>query len=110
MNKDHAMSAQLMLGEPPQVATGLLPEKTPLKASNAFASPRDFLENRFVYLTLSPRASGLSIGVNLNPDRKCNFDCIYCEVDRSTPAPEERFDPDIAAVELQAALDLVHRG
>jgi wyosine [tRNA(Phe)-imidazoG37] synthetase (radical SAM superfamily) len=36
---------------------------------------------------ISPRARGLSLGVNLNPGKYCNFDCIYCEVDRSDVRP-----------------------
>jgi wyosine [tRNA(Phe)-imidazoG37] synthetase (radical SAM superfamily) len=39
--------------------------------------------HRLIYFVLSQRAGGLSIGVNLNPDKRCNFNCIYCEVDRS---------------------------
>ncbi len=45
--------------------------------------PRTFEANRFVYPVLSRRAGGLSLGVNLNPDKICNFDCIYCQVDRT---------------------------
>ncbi len=78
--------------------------------ANAFAYPRDFLQNRFVYLTLSPRARGLSIGVNLNPNRQCNFDCVYCEVDRTQPAVDAEIDCDVAAAELESALRLVHGG
>jgi wyosine [tRNA(Phe)-imidazoG37] synthetase (radical SAM superfamily) len=81
-----------------------------VKPVNAFAQPRDFLENRFVYLTISPRARGLSIGVNLNPDRKCNFDCVYCEVDRTLPAHDRVIDCDVAAIELERALRMVHSG
>ena len=43
---------------------------------------RLFEHNRFVYPVLSRRSGGISIGVNLNPDKICNFDCIYCQVDR----------------------------
>lgn len=39
---------------------------------------------------LSRRSRGLSLGVNLNPDKVCNFDCIYCQVDRRSEA-ETRF-------------------
>src|SRR5688572_26115790 len=51
---------------------------------------RRFDDNRFVYPVLSRRSRGLSIGVNLNPDKVCNFDCIYCQVDR-TRQSETRF-------------------
>lgn len=51
---------------------------------------RLFEGNRFVYPVLSRRSGGLSIGVNLNPDKVCNFDCIYCQVNRRTES-ETRF-------------------
>ena len=41
--------------------------------------------NRYVYPVVSRRSKGISIGVNLNPDKVCNFDCIYCSVDRTSP-------------------------
>lgn len=46
---------------------------------------RQLGDNRYVYAVVSRRAGGLSIGINLNPDKVCNFDCPYCQVDR-TPA------------------------
>ena len=46
---------------------------------------RHFSDFTFVYPVISRRSRGLSIGVNLNPDKVCNFDCIYCEVDRRIP-------------------------
>lgn len=42
-------------------------------------------QNRYVYPVVSRRSKGISIGVNLNPDKVCNFDCIYCSVDRKVP-------------------------
>ena len=76
-------------------------------AGTAFGSPRDFLGNRFVYAVVSPRARGLSIGVNLNPDRECNFDCAYCEVDRHQRPRELVLDVDAMACELERTLALV---
>src|SRR4051812_50014357 len=46
---------------------------------------RTWRDNRYVYPVVSRRSKGISIGVNLNPDKVCNFDCIYCSVDRSSP-------------------------
>lgn len=46
---------------------------------------RSFADFTFVYPVISRRSRGLSIGINLNPDKLCNFDCVYCEVDRRTP-------------------------
>lgn len=68
------------------------------------AHPRAFRTNRFVYPVLSRRSGGVSVGVNLNPDKACNFDCIYCQVDRSK-APQERFvELDALKAELRAVL------
>ena len=67
---------------------------------------RELDENRYVYAVVSRRARGLSIGVNLNPDKACNFDCPYCQVDRTTPgAPTPVSVPDLTA-ELE---DLLRR-
>ena len=67
---------------------------------------RDLDENRYVYAVVSRRARGLSIGVNMNPDKACNFDCPYCQVDRTTPGGPSRVSvPDLAA-ELE---DLLRR-
>ncbi len=76
----------------------------------AFGSPRDFLDNRFVYLVVSPRARGLSIGVNMNPDKKCDFDCIYCEVNRTVPPRETLLDVDAMAVELKNTIEFARSG
>jgi wyosine [tRNA(Phe)-imidazoG37] synthetase (radical SAM superfamily) len=74
------------------------------------AHERSFETNRFVYPVLSRRSGGISLGVNLNPDKICNFDCIYCQVDR-TRQSETRF-VDIAGLldELDHALEFVTSG
>lgn len=76
----------------------------------AFDRPRDFLHNRFVYAVISSRARGLSLGVNMNPDKFCNFDCLYCEVDRREPLTEARLDIGVMAAELQRTLAFVLAG
>src|SRR5436190_3656063 len=76
----------------------------------AFGCPRDFLGNRFVYAVISARARGLSVGVNLNPDKQCNFDCPYCEVDRLAPGRDAKLDLDAMSAELETTLALVHAG
>ena len=78
--------------------------------ANVFCRPRDFIGNRFVYAVISPRARGLSIGVNMNPDRVCNFDCIYCEVDRKAPVMDMQLDLNVMAEELDKTLELVRTG
>ena len=76
----------------------------------AFGCPRDFLGNRFVYVVISPRARGLSIGLNMNPDKFCNFDCVYCEVNRDAPPAERELDVCVMATELEKTLFLIHSG
>ncbi|HEU5397167.1 MAG TPA: radical SAM protein [Verrucomicrobiae bacterium] len=75
-----------------------------------FGYPRDFLENEFVYLVISPRANGLSVGVNLNPVMKCSLNCLYCEVDREQPPRAADLDIDRMTVELRQTLELVQGG
>jgi wyosine [tRNA(Phe)-imidazoG37] synthetase (radical SAM superfamily) len=70
---------------------------------------RDFLGNRFIYAVISQRAHGLSIGVNLNPEKYCNFDCVYCEVKRGKPRTELPVDVPVLAAELAKMLDLAAR-
>src|SRR5438876_12450157 len=66
--------------------------RPPKAADTAIGCSRDFLDGRFVYTVISARARGLSVGVNMNPDKFCNFDCAYCEVNRLEPAREPRLD------------------
>ena len=57
-------------------------------------------ENRYVYPVVSRRSGGLSIGINLNPDKACNFDCPYCQVDRSVPGGAREVDTALLETEL----------
>src|SRR3954454_8145684 len=72
--------------------------------------PRRFEENRFVYPVLSRRSEGISIGVNLNPDKVCNFDCIYCQVDRTTQSETRFVELDQLLAELDDTLRLTASG
>lgn len=94
--------------EPPQPSPAKLRAAAP--PVHPFGCPRDFLNNQFVYVTVSPRARGLSIGVNMNPDKHCNFDCVYCEVDRCLPLPRTALDVNIMGAELQKTLNFVNSG
>jgi wyosine [tRNA(Phe)-imidazoG37] synthetase (radical SAM superfamily) len=71
---------------------------------------RQYADFTFVYPVISRRAGGLSIGVNLNPDKICNFDCIYCEVDRRSPGKATRADPALLRGELTALIHYVRGG
>jgi wyosine [tRNA(Phe)-imidazoG37] synthetase (radical SAM superfamily) len=80
------------------------------RSQTAFGCPRDGLGNRYVYAVISPRARGLSVGVNMNPGKGCNFDCAYCEVNRWLPGGQEVLDVDAMAGELQGTLEMVRSG
>jgi wyosine [tRNA(Phe)-imidazoG37] synthetase (radical SAM superfamily) len=71
---------------------------------------RSWQQNRYVYPVISRRSKGLSIGVNLNPDKVCNFDCVYCCVDRTTPATVRKVDLDILREELDLLLEVACSG
>jgi len=71
---------------------------------------RQLDDNRHVYAVVSRRSQGLSIGLNLNADKVCNFDCPYCQVDRSTPGGPQRVDLDRLERELDHVLGLATSG
>ena len=72
--------------------------------------PRSFRDNRYVYPVLSRRAGGISIGVNLNVDKVCNFDCVYCQVDRTEVGVREFVELERLAAELDSTVELVTSG
>lgn len=71
---------------------------------------RSFETNRFVYPVISRRSGGVSVGINLNPDKVCNFDCIYCQVDRVSAAEVRFVGKDQLLAELDEMLSLVVSG
>ncbi|HEY7115260.1 MAG TPA: radical SAM protein [Tepidisphaeraceae bacterium] len=71
---------------------------------------RHWQQNRYVYPVISRRSRGLSIGVNLNPDKVCNFDCVYCCVDRTQPPTIRDVDLDVLREELDHLLGLAISG
>ena len=71
---------------------------------------RLFEGNRFVYPVLSRRSGGISVGVNLNPDKICNFDCIYCQVDRTSQGETRFVETEQLLAELDETLRAVTSG
>jgi wyosine [tRNA(Phe)-imidazoG37] synthetase (radical SAM superfamily) len=72
--------------------------------------PRHWESFKYVYPVLSRRSHGISIGINTNPDKVCNFDCIYCQVDRTMPSSVQDFNLAEAEQELRAMLQIVQSG
>ena len=79
---------------------------TPLFAQHS----RRWQDNRYVYPVISRRSRGLSLGINLNPDGACNFDCAYCCVDRTAPLPAKDVDLAVLRGELDHALRIAGDG
>jgi len=50
------------------------------------------------------------VGVNLNPDKICNFDCIYCQVDRTVQSETRFVELEHLLTELREVLSLVVSG
>lgn len=71
---------------------------------------RHYRENKYVYPVLSRRSKGISLGVNLNPDKVCNFDCIYCQVDRRSESETDFVAIDQVLAELDSLLEYVTSG
>lgn len=62
---------------------------------------RDIFKTRYVYPVVSRRAGGLSLGINLNTNNACNWQCIYCEVPNLTRGKPDPIDLNLLRIELQ---------
>src|SRR5512141_267926 len=71
---------------------------------------RRWRDNRYVYAVVSRRSRGVSVGINLNPDKGCNFDCIYCQVNRREPPSVRKVDLESLALELDLVLQSEQEG
>jgi wyosine [tRNA(Phe)-imidazoG37] synthetase (radical SAM superfamily) len=91
---------------PTSATTPLAPGFTPLFTEHS----RHWRDNRYVYPVISRRSRGLSLGINLNPDKGCNFDCVYCSVDRSVPGDARGVDLAVVERELDRLLELATSG
>ena len=87
-----------------------LPQPIDLSRRAVEDHARQYAMFTLVYPVISRRSHGLSLGVNLNPDKVCNFDCIYCEVDRRTPGRVSRVNINQLQDELVALIRFVKEG
>jgi wyosine [tRNA(Phe)-imidazoG37] synthetase (radical SAM superfamily) len=79
------------------------PETSALKAAYRHHERR-WADNLFAYAVVSRRSHGVSIGINLNPGKECNFDCVYCQVDRGEAPRARKVDLERLAGELDRIL------
>jgi wyosine [tRNA(Phe)-imidazoG37] synthetase (radical SAM superfamily) len=66
-------------------------------------------EFAYVYPFIGRRSGGLSIGVNLCPDGRCNFNCVYCQIDRTRAPQVHVLDLERLGAELRTLLTLRER-
>ncbi len=71
---------------------------------------RDALGMKHVYPVLSRRSGGLSLGINLNPDKACNWRCIYCQVEGLQRGHAPAIDLALLEDELARVLRSVAEG
>jgi wyosine [tRNA(Phe)-imidazoG37] synthetase (radical SAM superfamily) len=63
---------------------------------------------KYIFGPLASRRFGMSLGIDLSPDEKsCNFDCIYCELERAPKRETIGHPPavDMVIAELQEAME-----
>ncbi len=71
---------------------------------------RDSAGRSYVYPVVSRRARGVSIGINLSPNRACNWRCIYCQVDGLVRGRGPEIDLPLLERELRSMLEEVLHG
>lgn len=60
-----------------------------------------------IFGPINSRRLGRSLGVNLNPQKTCNLDCVYCECGKTTVLTNDRqnfYEPSLVLEELDKAL------
>ena len=71
---------------------------------------RHWRGKKYVYPVISRRSHGLSIGVNLNPDGLCNFDCVYCSFEHRIRTNAGPVDLSVLGAELDELLEMARSG
>ena len=61
---------------------------------------RKIFQGKYIYPVVSRRAGGLSLGINLNTNNACNWQCIYCEIPNLTRGKPEAIDIPLLKKEL----------
>jgi wyosine [tRNA(Phe)-imidazoG37] synthetase (radical SAM superfamily) len=86
-------------------------ENEQTKLGSAFRRhDRVWQSNLYVYPVIARRSRGVSIGLNVDPDKACNFGCVYCQVDRTLPLLTHKVDLVRLEAELVALLEAAQSG
>jgi wyosine [tRNA(Phe)-imidazoG37] synthetase (radical SAM superfamily) len=68
---------------------------------------RNTFQGKYIYPVVSRRAGGLSLGINLNTNNACNWQCIYCEVPNLVRGKPDAIDLKELESELDYWLDQI---
>jgi wyosine [tRNA(Phe)-imidazoG37] synthetase (radical SAM superfamily) len=80
-----------------------------LTSLNITDHSRDSAGLRYVYVVVSRRARGVSVGINLNTNNACNWRCIYCQVPDLTRGAPPPVDMALLEQELRGFMhELLH--
>lgn len=71
---------------------------------------REYADMKYVYPVFSRRSGGLSIGINLNTNHACNWQCIYCQVPELIRGRAPHIDLTLLHKELYDILEDVIKG
>jgi wyosine [tRNA(Phe)-imidazoG37] synthetase (radical SAM superfamily) len=71
---------------------------------------RRWKNHLYVYAVVSRRSRGISVGLNLMPCKACNFNCVYCQVNRQIPSTVTEVDLKRLEEELDAILAAEKQG
>lgn len=71
---------------------------------------RIFHNFTYVYPVVSRRAGGVSVGINLNPNNACNWQCVYCQVPNLTRGMAPPLDASLLEHELDSFLTEIIQG
>jgi wyosine [tRNA(Phe)-imidazoG37] synthetase (radical SAM superfamily) len=71
---------------------------------------RDSAGLTYVYPVVSRRSGGVSIGINLNPNNACNWQCVYCQVPNLIRGAAPEVDVYRLEDELRGLLEEVASG
>jgi len=77
---------------------------------NVVEHSRDSAGMTYVYPVISRRAGGVSVGINLNPNNACNWQCVYCQVPNLTRGGPPPLDLALLRQELQSLLRDILQG
>ena len=75
-----------------------------------FNHDRNIFNSKYIYPVVSRRSMGLSLGINLNTNNACNWQCIYCQVSNLTRGKPEKIDLKLLENELDKWLENIVNG